>query len=237
MAYGRYNVVSNDPNTANSQLEKAETKLLRGLGSLIQLPRELRDMIYPQLMACGHVSVLQASSALNLEASKYLSEHGICRLIIGDPEKLTINPSRAVTSIIQNVDITVSTHCAPILGSFLNLKSLASFGGPKPARNICVVTFVCWPTSNRMVEDAVLQDLKTYTGFEKVVISIRMEWSNEPWPKSLYDFDKRRIWNSLQHSVDSIDRLLKPTFGDIEVRWDFDVPTVVFRPRKQAIAR
>jgi hypothetical protein len=44
-----YHVVSSNTQSANQQIDNANSKLLQGLGSLIRLPREIRELVYAEL--------------------------------------------------------------------------------------------------------------------------------------------------------------------------------------------
>lgn len=231
-----YHLLSNNTEVANLQLEKAETKLLRGLGSLIRLPRELRDMIYPKLIASGHTEVLRASPALMMEGAKFLPMDGICRMNFGDGQKIpTINPSQSIADNIQNISINVSTHCGRILGGLPEVEILEKFGGSQVLRNNCTVTFECWPTSSRMVASGVLNKLKTYTGFENIVVTIKLEWQGEPW-KGLADFQEVQISSTLIWAINDVKEYLEPTLGNAYRDWNFDDPTMVFFPRNATMA-
>lgn len=89
-----------------------------------------------------------------------------------------------------------------------------------------------------MVAYEVLNILKTFTGFDEVVLIIKLEWSDEPWPESLYDFQKGHIWSSINLGIDIARDCLEPTLGNGEEDWEVhvDMPTIIFHPRKPSVA-
>jgi len=174
-----------------------------------------------------------------MEAWKYLFKDGICRMNFGVRQNIpTMNPNQELADKIRNISINVSTHCSPIPGCLPELNILTKFGGSKVVRETCTVTFECWQTSFRMVAYEVLNILKTFTGFDEVVLIIKLEWSDEPWPESLYDFQKGHIWSSINLGIDIARDCLEPTLGNGEEDWEVhvDMPTIIFHPRKPSVA-
>ena len=196
--------------------EQEHDKLLKGLGSLYDFPRELRDMIYEHMIAQGSLAIMRTSSTLQKEVSERdLYKHGFCRLNMNfydaatDKLKPCFNPSPSLVAKIQNLAIRVDTrfnrrYCTY---STKGVDILWEFVGSEVRRKTCVVSFVRMETTKVPYQYDVLDKMQMYTGFEKVEVA--MEWAtveqrpNDRWPdhitkvsvQQIYQYDSRKQAN------------------------------------------
>ena len=177
--HGSYQVFSNNDPSASQELNNAEAKLSRGLGALIRLPREIRDLVFAEPIAAGSVDFARASKALGVETSELVAKNGICRLAIGFPRhhELHHNPNipQRIADRIQNVYIRVNSGAILSTRPARQLALLERFQGSRVARKSCRVVFECFFDTHRMACSDVLEVVKTYTGFEEVAVKIAVE--------------------------------------------------------------
>ena len=202
---------------APTMAEQEHDKLLKGLGSLYDFPRELRDMIYEHMIAQGSLAIMRTSSTLQKEVSERdLYKHGFCRLNMNfydaATEKLKpcFNPSPSLVEKIQNLAIRVDTRFNGAYWDTYGTKGvdiLWTFVGPEVRRKTCVVSFVRMDTTKVPYQYDVLDKIQMYTGFEKVEVA--MEWAtvekrpNDRWPdhitkvsvQQIYEYDSKKQAN------------------------------------------
>jgi hypothetical protein len=231
-----YLVCSSDTIDGNEQVANWQKKHAGGLGSLIRLPREIRDMTYHHMVVDGSISIMQCSSAMQKEMSELLFDHGTCRLNFNFAQNMTlvpaIDPNQTTVDRIQNLSIRVNTRCNGTLGRPTpQVDILSRFSGSTIQRKRCTVSFECWPTTTGMVARDVLWQLRTFTGFEEVRITIDLEWLGEAWPSDLLPFRVSQICGSIRGGFKEAKDELEETLGEGDLGWDEEDERLLFFPR------
>ena len=202
--------------------EEEHDKLLKGLGSLYDFPRELRDRIYEHMIAQGSLAIMRTSSTIQKEVSKMdLYEHGFCRLNLNfwdaatEELKPCFNPSPFIVDKVRNVAIRVDTRFnsgEPYPTPEIDI--LNKFSGDKVHRKTCALSFVCWGETKRMFQQDVLGKVQGYTGFEKVEVAIDCveQWPNEKWPEriSKFSFEQMQEYSSKKLAMRAVSNELSP---------------------------
>ncbi|KAL2039048.1 hypothetical protein N7G274_008097 [Stereocaulon virgatum] len=231
-----YLVCSSDTTHGNEQVANWQKQHAGGLGSLLRLPREIRDMIYHHMIADGNINIMPCSSALAKETSELVFNHGICRLNLNFAENMTlvpaIDPNQDIADKIQNLSIRVNTRCNGTLGRPTpQVDILSKFSGSTIPRKRCTVSFECWPTTLGMVARDVLKKLRTLTGFEEMRITIDLEWMGEAWPEGLLPFQVSQICGSIRGGFLEAKHELEGTLGEGDLGWDEEDERLLFFPR------
>ncbi|KAL2040007.1 hypothetical protein N7G274_007410 [Stereocaulon virgatum] len=191
-------------------LEQPSSAQVRGgYGTLVALAPELRHIIYRQLIVKGHVRILGASQAINKEASEFIFKDGIFRMefVTSGDSGLPSNLSQLLLENVQNVSIRVDNKIRNIFRSELyclwpsvrrfvrrprhlritqQLELLRPFAGSGIYRKACCVIFEVCVESWKMVAEEMLEVLRSFVGFEEVVIEIRMRGDLD---NSVYKFE------------------------------------------------
>ena len=79
------------------------------LCGFLSIARELRDMIYTELLASGNTAILQVSKQVHDEAKDHLYRQGICRLRFECSREYfsILNPPKSPLSRVQNFNLTI----------------------------------------------------------------------------------------------------------------------------------
>lgn len=82
------------------------------LCGFLSIARELRDMIYTDLLASGNTAILQVSKQVHDEAKDHLYRQGICRLRFQCRREYfsILNPPKSPLSGVQNFNLTIDTQ-------------------------------------------------------------------------------------------------------------------------------
>lgn len=226
--------------------EEEHAKLQKGLGSLYDLPRELRNTIYKHMIAQGSPAIMQTSSTLHKEVSETdVYEHGICRLNLNfwnaatEELKPCFKPSPFVVNKIRNVAIRVDTrfnsgdeYPTPEIGI------LDPFHGTLVHRGTCTLSFECWGETKRMFQQDVLRKVQAYTGFDEVEVAIDCvdQLPSQKWPEDMEKFSVQQILEcgSKKEAMRAVWNELKRDMSLVEGgKWQKDRFTpMTFRPRK-----
>ena len=213
-------------------LEPRAHQVRQGLGALHTLPRELRDMVYGHAINDGNMTILRLSQQTHLEASPLIFENGVYRMLIHCPDFDTnIQPNDAIAKKIQNVHVRVNAR-NKIPKKADGLAILRSFESAFIPRNNCVVTIEADILSLYMDAFRVANALKGFTNFERVILELKLDWYGEPYPSTMYDFDKDQIRDRYERAVRSQMALLQPSLGTGD--WDEDTQgdRLAFHPRE-----
>ena len=83
------------------------------LCGFLSIPRELRDMLYSELIVSGHILILRVSQQVHDETKDCLHKQGICRLQFHHRGEYfnSINPPKSSLSKVQNFDIKIYIDC------------------------------------------------------------------------------------------------------------------------------
>ena len=132
-------------------LEPKSTQIAHGLGTLLKLPREVRDQIYSYAIANGTTALIRASRQTKEETSKLIFQKGIYRLSLGFNED-DQNPrlSRTLAKKVQNLHVRVNSSGLWIRGLEQHLPKLQKFDGLATERQGCVVMIECNLFENNM---------------------------------------------------------------------------------------
>ena len=234
--HGNYEVVSNDDAAAAKELWNANTKFEQGLGSLVRLPREIRNMIFTDPIAAGDLNLTRVSRVVNEETTKLVSEIGVCRLDIGSLRYHDRCPAKDleqnIVDKIQHVVIhvyysTPRTEYPPCW-----LDSLKKFTGSETKRKYCRIELENRFIKNEIKCAEVLEVLESYCGFETLEVKIvffdkhfmeAIGYSKFP------DFSNSSAGNAATTTVRDT---LSPVFGhDLQDRRD-ESWTMTYHPRK-----
>lgn len=213
-------------------LEPRAMQVARGLGHLIKLPQELRDIIYSHAMANGTTALLLASTQTYKEASKLLFSKGVYRLVLGFGDRI-INPplSKTLAGKIQNLSIRANCRSFIIHGIDEHLPTIHLFDGSNVERKNCAVIFEWDPFGISLCAPEVVLALRNLTGFERIIVEQDLDWPGEPWPGSLYEFHKEQIWGRMDDAFVHCKKVLEPTLGEGDYGYDGEGLRLAFRPR------
>lgn len=215
-------------------LESGAMQMTQGLGDLIKLPRELRDIIYGHAIVDGNTAILLASKQTNKETSKLVFQKGIYRLALGFGDNVD-NPAidQSLSKNIRNLHLRVNASSSIIFGLDQYFPILHMFDGSSIERGDCVVKIECCPYDNGMEDAArVVSHLESYTGFERVILELEFLWYGEPWPDTLYDFQTAQIWGRICGTSSHLEALLEPALGTGVYSYDAESVRLAFYPRK-----
>lgn len=152
---------------------------------LLDLPTELRAMIYESLIKAGDLSILRVSKDVSQEVAPLLSRVAIFRLavgpIIGDDEHLSLNALITLTSTftltapayIQNLKIRVDL--IPDRGDFVHRRHIWFFSGSQIARRSCNITIrygVLGATYEPLEMFDMNQAIAALTGFKELTLKL-----------------------------------------------------------------
>ena len=227
---GQQVVVSNNEDVILPQAKALHAKAIAQLGDLALLPREVGDITLSFVLAVGFISILQASHQLAQEGSALIFKYGICRMNFAFATLIpTVRPSQELANRIQNISIRVNTACYPLLGAPPELEILELFTGSETSRKYCRVTFENDFSSRPMICSEVLFIMKEYTGFEEVVVNVKVKnWDRRLEAVDSYDLAlAKRVRERAYRIV--IDALKKPLGSFCHGRNDED--DMVFHPR------
>lgn len=158
--------------------------ILSSLGELskqcrfLTLARELRDIIYSDLISSGHIAILRVSRQLHEEAKELLYEKGICRLCLDydgpscHPEVLdpTMMPS---SQKVQNFEIVM---CIP---NSRNIMAWSSNRNPVLLQSVqgsgnCHITLVFRGLPNVPHAGCTLKFIKALCTFKVVTVRVHI---------------------------------------------------------------
>ena len=214
-------------------LEPRAMQVTQGLGNLFKLPPELRDTIYGHAIADGTTTILLASTQTHKEASKFLFSKGIYRLIIGFGDRITNPPlSQEIAKRVQNLHIRANARGIMIHGVEEYLPTIHMFDGTNIKRKNCIVIFEWDPFSLSFDATKVVQALRELQGFERVILEQDLDWHGEPWPDTLYWFQKDQIRSGINREFLFHKEILEPTLGDGDYGYDEEGLRLAFHPRK-----
>ena len=214
-------------------LKPGAVQVTEGLGNLLKIPRELRDLIYGYAIVGGQTAIVRASKQTHKEASELIFQNGIYRLVIGFGDDI-INPplSQSLAKNIKNLILRVNGRGFFIDGVDEDLPILHMFDGSNIQRKDCVVTVVCDPFCGEMDAFQVVRALDNLTGFERVILELDLEWWGEPWPDTIDETQEYRIWARINGAVHHQKKLLEPTLGTGSYSFDEKGLRLAFHPRK-----
>ena len=214
-------------------LEPKFMQVASGLGSLLKLPREVRDLIYGYAIVNGTTALVRASKQTKKEASELIFQKGIYRLSLGFNEDHR-NPrlSRTLAKKIQNLKVRVNSNGFFIRGIEQHLPKLRKFGSLVTERQACVVMIECDPFEDNMVAYGVLGAIKSLTSFAWVVLEIDLKWWGEPWPDTVPDFEICRINGRINAALNYQIKELGPALGIACVLVDNQRYRLAFHPRE-----
>ena len=230
----KYLVVSNDTETAKAQVEALRAKAMVQLGDFARLPREVRDIIFSLLIESGSIGFLQASRQLAREGTAHIFENGICRMNFGFNNLTpTMRPSHEVAARIQRISIRVNTVFYPLYGAPDELEIPQLFTGAEISRKSCRVTFENWLSSSPMVCDEILFILQRFTGFEDVIVHVKVEGWHSRLEK-VDEYDLALVENVRRRAYRKVIRALEESLGS-PYHGLHDEDDMVFHPRRERV--
>ena len=145
--------------------------------SFLDLPRELRDMIYRNSIAAGHLGLLGTSKIVTEEACQFLLTHAILRVNMGpvNPTDLAILTPRALATA-QYVQLYIDRSS----GVPFDIRAIPKLsGGKHTIRKSCLVTINYGKegsaTGNIQYESLYIKLYYQLACFKRVVIKIVIE--------------------------------------------------------------
>ena len=144
--------------------------------SFLDLPRELRDMIYRHSITAGNLEILRTSKLVSEEAIQLLSKNAIFRVNLGFPDREPpTNLALAPTTSAQHVEFRLDTSSAALP---FNLSFISLFAGTLTPRESCLVTLNYGKegsATHHIERDALFVILEGLIGFKSLVIKIVIE--------------------------------------------------------------
>ncbi len=218
----------------NYVLEPGAVTRIRGLGNLLKLPQELRDMVYGHAITSGTTGIMRASKQTHKEASKLLFPKGIYRLTVRFYQS-TPSPrlSPNLAKNIQNLRIRANGRDMFMIGLKKPLGILRLFEGSRVKRKDCILTIEGDPCVDDLEAFQVVRALDKFTGFERVILELDLQWGGEPWPDTMHEFHHAQAWGRICRPLSYQKETLEPTLGkgnrhNDEGAWY----RLVFHPRK-----
>ncbi len=164
---------------------------LTPLGQLVNLPPEIRVMIYQNLIKSGSVAFLGTSSAIYNEAIPTLDKEGICHLEFNVFKVPTVYPSQSTADKILNLQIRVNLtnkspdrnhSCITFFNVWLDLISgydaSTTLDTAHPTtvfqtpRKTCEILIDCHPNFVAHLPSRAFEVIGTLTGFETLILAI-----------------------------------------------------------------
>ncbi|MCJ1459732.1 hypothetical protein MMC28_010111, partial [Mycoblastus sanguinarius] len=149
------------------------SKSLNSVG-FFDLPREIRDIIYCDLLTSGHIAILRTSRAVHWEASTFISKEGVLRCTIlarRQPHSLCFQN----LNLVQNLDIHLDLWNIYYKEIPKFLRTLRDFEGSSIPRQTLRITLLdsrsARPASNNGRQRLLLEQLTAFTGFEKITVN------------------------------------------------------------------
>lgn len=207
------------------------------------LPREIRDMIFPDCLGSGYPQFMASSHAMRDEGLGQIWQKGVYRMNFGnivgtDSDLGSVKaapecplPTREIANKIQNVCIRViaSVTEPPDYWSNMNLDAIKQFGGSEIRRKFCRVLLESREDVQVYIGDEVLDALKTLVGFEKV--ELRVVFPGDTFPR----YAPVPQVGEFSHQTSMIYRRcrlhLRPALGRPHLGWDEEGHFMEFMPR------
>lgn len=218
----------------------------RGLGPFFSmLPRELRDQIYSELIASGHVHFLRASRAMNEEGMPWIFKKGIYRFnyrinmfnILGaDADHINCPPPASkIEDNIQNLGIQIRWSHGNSDGLLYHIPEAISwierFKGSHATHRKCTVTVQVYPWFDpQTLLSEIADSMKEFSCFGAVGFCFR----DDPDYKKFIDahFSQASIMTVRRVDYAEMETYLRQYLGNGEVSSDGDGLVLLFRPGK-----
>lgn len=186
--------------------------ILAGLGPYFyNLPRELRNEIFIDLLTSGHPNFMRTSRAIEQEGKAWISKAGIYRINVGFSDRTNCQkPNQNTVDRIQNVNLKIQHPLCPVDAQILDFVI-----GPSPHHKTCNVFF------ERAISYFAIGRLQRFTWFEKVALRVSTGF------RSSYIDPDVRTW-----ALGRMRGLLEPILGKADVAEDETSCSMVFYPRK-----
>lgn len=154
----------------------------------LDLPRELRLMIYQPLIEVGDLSILRVSKLVAREVISLLSKYAVFRVNVGRRYHPLIhldlcagitfsgNPTLTAPDYIQNVNFRIDM--VNLVGPDFDLKFINYFGGDKIPRKSCIITISLNESAevpSRLENDETYRAIANLTGFNVLVLKLECE--------------------------------------------------------------
>ena len=186
---------------------------------LFTLPRELRDMIYSDLVQSGQVNILRASKSMHEEATETVLKEGICRLHLNNlteqhtPESDVQEP---FPSKIQNFSIRIPVSEQNHIVPSLFLKPFRRLARSDVARQDCHVTFVILDCHMRLDVNGLrslpilLAHVETLIQFKALYVNVQVEglisngdprWANRGY-QGMKDDLQEIVFNNIRTTLE-----------------------------------
>ena len=206
------------------------------------LPREIRDIIYTDLIVAGELCILRTSKAVCQEVTELLYKQGTCRFILDMTlpyarKKFAIRKFHA--SAIQNLDIDIRRVRGIMIHGYHSSRSFKIFSGSCICRQNCHITFYHsnismsrreWLYSQLLRE--LLDDIRTLTGFKKLTIQ-KLTIKNRPSIRS----NVPKISKILQFIKDYLEVSLGEAIWREGTKANYEAKYLEFHPRDHWQAR
>lgn len=183
------------------------------------LPRELRDMIYRDLVQSGQVNFLRASKSLHEEATETILKEGICQLHLNNltgqhtPES---DVQEIFPSKIQNFSIRIPVSEQNHIVPSLCLKPFRRLARSDVALQDCRVTFVKFDYHMRLDVNGLkplptlLAHVQTLIQFKALYVNVQVErpisnggrrWANRGY-QGMKDHMQEIVFNNIKTTME-----------------------------------
>ena len=180
--------------------------------SFLDIPLELRNIVYCELLESGHLGILQTSRGVNEEASKFLFSKAFLRCLMQGSRLAAglspVLPDQGTLIMIQNIEIRVDLEslyrfCTlRHLGPIINLRSWR-----KPYKTCRVTLLGCNVYRSFIEPHAAFCALRCLTSFQTVVLIAAFQDASH-----LYcELDSYLIRKTYNMAVE----ILAPVFGPV----------------------
>ena len=221
----------------------------------LELPPELRLIIYEPLLKLGDLNILRVSKLVTQEATPLLSKHAVFRVNVGHRNitSVKLDLTASITMLghstliapdyIQHV--TFRIDMVRFRGWGIDLKFVNYFGGKKIARKSCAITIFVddWAHLPHSVErDKTYRAIANLTGFEVLLLGLECQKNAQEVAAILSRYGPRvvRIGGMMtgRFMLKSYGRVLgflQTTLGPADFKEDIHQHSLVFRPSQYKI--
>ena len=183
----------------------------------LSIARELRDMIYSELIASGNIAILRVSKQVHDEAKDRLYKQGICRLRFcyndSSDRVDALNPPDSPLDDVQNFNLKI------YMGRHLDLHFLDRAGRTNPDLQPCIqgsgschVTLVFNSVYEFSTPDPVFRFIKSLGTFKLVTVRTRFIYIYHPLDRRNRDIVEPRYKTMLEE----MSTILRKSLGDPE---------------------
>lgn len=248
------------PDTGSQEIEKGLSWENCGLTTfpLLQLPPELRLLIYEPLIAAGTLSIIRTNKLIHEEVAKVMKKNAVLRMNFGYADRTSsasfpltgsIDLTGALvihaTPLIQHVEVHFKMDAADGQSGYFDIYTnlIKSFGGRDIVRKSCTIffdlgIFDCVPYERTFTPQSAWQAITNLTGFKTLALKIRRDRDLEfelvclgQWGRLIPQTEDNYPHRSLLKDYKTIREVLEITLGPAVLDKSIQGHLLKFHPR------